>query len=321
MSYILDALKRAERERKQGQVSVLDEIPAAQPAVATRRRLTQGWPPIVAGAAVLALLIYALLAWKHRHGQEAGGAATATRTAPVTGAAPQPAPPAPPQPRLSAVAPVAAPPEAPPPAPAATIEDGGRIATLDDVYGQPPPASPGPGAAPPPPAPAAAVRPPPGPPPAEESGAFRRLPRPPVVTIPPRDMSPPSSPAAAVPAPPPAAPVDAAAAAPAAAEAPAPAEAVSQPPPSPAAPPVQDQPPADQQALREMPESYRANFPAFSVDVHAYNSSPQRRFVLVNGKRYHEGDTLAEGPRIVAIVPEGMVLEWQGQRVLYAIAH
>jgi len=29
MSYILDALKRAERERKQGQVSVLDEIPTA----------------------------------------------------------------------------------------------------------------------------------------------------------------------------------------------------------------------------------------------------------------------------------------------------
>ena len=38
------------------------------------------------------------------------------------------------------------------------------------------------------------------------------------------------------------------------------------------------------------------------------------------GKRYHEGDTMAEGPRIIAIVPEGLVLDWQGEQVLYAIA-
>jgi len=42
--------------------------------------------------------------------------------------------------------------------------------------------------------------------------------------------------------------------------------------------------------------------------------------VMINGKRYREGDTLAEGPRLIAIVPEGMVLDWQGQQVLYAIA-
>jgi len=39
MSYILDALKRAERERKQGQVSVLDEIPTAPVTGEPRRRL------------------------------------------------------------------------------------------------------------------------------------------------------------------------------------------------------------------------------------------------------------------------------------------
>jgi general secretion pathway protein B len=96
-------------------------------------------------------------------------------------------------------------------------------------------------------------------------------------------------------------------------------------PPADAAPPPapaeSTQPaPADRQ-MQEMPESFRAGFPALSVDVHVYNSDPQRRFVLIGGKRYHEGDTLAEGPRIVGIVPEGIVFDWQGQRVLYAISH
>ncbi len=71
--------------------------------------------------------------------------------------------------------------------------------------------------------------------------------------------------------------------------------------------------------LRQMPETYRAQFPQLSVDIHVYNDDPKRRFVMVSGKRYHEGDTLAEGPRIRAIVPEGMVLEWQGQRVVYGL--
>ncbi len=69
-----------------------------------------------------------------------------------------------------------------------------------------------------------------------------------------------------------------------------------------------------------MPENYRANFPAFTVDVHVYNRDPRRRFVMINGKRYHEGDTLAEGPRILAIVAEGIVFDWQGQQVLYAMS-
>ena len=79
-----------------------------------------------------------------------------------------------------------------------------------------------------------------------------------------------------------------------------PAEPASTPPPA----------TADRQ-LQEMPENFRAGFPALTVDVHVYNSDPQRRFVLVGGKRYHEGDTLAEGPRIVSIVPDGLVFDWQ----------
>jgi general secretion pathway protein B len=102
-------------------------------------------------------------------------------------------------------------------------------------------------------------------------------------------------------------------AAPAAQQPAAPTEMTSAPPPA-----ASD---TAQHSLKQMPESYRANFPAFSVDVHAYNDDPQRRFVLIDGKRYREGDTLAQGPRLVGIVPEGLVLEWQGQQVLYPVGH
>lgn len=71
--------------------------------------------------------------------------------------------------------------------------------------------------------------------------------------------------------------------------------------------------------LKDMPAAYRAEFPPLSVDVHVYNADPQRRFVLVNGKRYREGDPLAEGPRIAEIVADGLVVDWRNERVLYTL--
>lgn len=273
MSYILDALKRAERERRQGQgqVSVLDEIPST-PVAAPRRRLPRLLIPAMAGIIVVAVLAYALLAWRHRG---ANGAAARSTMAAAAPAAVQPQPvPAPP--------PVAAAMPAPGP-PVATIEDANRLATLDDMQAPlaaaPAAAQQGNDVAAPPRPTAPASRPPP-----TSQGGER--------------ASPDDRAAAAPENPPPAAPAGDSAA-----------QEVS-PPPTPA-----------QRQLREMPESFRANFPNLAVDVHAYNQDPARRFVLIGGKRYHEGDTLAEGPRITAIVPEGIVFDWQGQQVLYAIGH
>jgi len=160
---------------------------------------------------------------------------------------------------------------------------------------------------------------PPGPPPGGDRGQMRRGPPPPT-TVPPQgatggDNA--NAVAANQMAPPPgneAAPPEDTAAASAAPD-------TSVPPPPTSAQEQIQQAPTEQRQLREMPENFRANFPAFTVDVHAYNNNPQRRFVLISGKRYHEGDTMAEGPRIVSIVPEGLVLDWQGQQVLYAISH
>ncbi|MDB5967899.1 MAG: hypothetical protein JWQ90_349 [Hydrocarboniphaga sp.] len=71
--------------------------------------------------------------------------------------------------------------------------------------------------------------------------------------------------------------------------------------------------------LLEMPPAYRADFPALTVEVHVWDSDPAKRFVLVNGRRYSEGETLAQGPRLAEIAQDGLVLEYRGSRVLYSL--
>lgn len=90
------------------------------------------------------------------------------------------------------------------------------------------------------------------------------------------------------------------------------APAVAAPPPAPAAAVRTPAP----MPLKDMPPSFRSEFPALSVQVHVYDANPLRRFVLINGKKYRETDTLVEGPKVVEIVPEGVVLEHRGTRVL-----
>lgn len=83
----------------------------------------------------------------------------------------------------------------------------------------------------------------------------------------------------------------------------------------------QDEPPPQPSALslRDMPENFREAFPQFSIDVHVYNDDPEHRFIIVGGNTYHEGTTLPQGPHIDAITADGVVFEWQGQRVLYGL--
>jgi len=80
------------------------------------------------------------------------------------------------------------------------------------------------------------------------------------------------------------------------------------------APPAPE--PAGARPLKEMPSSFRSEFPKLTVDVHVYNDNPLRRFALINGKKYRETDTLVEGPRVVEITPTGVVLEHRGSKVL-----
>jgi general secretion pathway protein B len=66
--------------------------------------------------------------------------------------------------------------------------------------------------------------------------------------------------------------------------------------------------------LRDLPAEFRAAVPALSLDVHVYAPTASGRFVLINMKKYREGEQLAEGPRIEEITADGVVLNYQGER-------
>jgi general secretion pathway protein B len=58
----------------------------------------------------------------------------------------------------------------------------------------------------------------------------------------------------------------------------------------------------------------RGGVPPLHLDLHVYASQPQQRFVFVNSRKYREGDTLAEGPVVEAITPDGAILNFRGSR-------
>lgn len=64
--------------------------------------------------------------------------------------------------------------------------------------------------------------------------------------------------------------------------------------------------------LNALPVNVRARLPRLHVDIHAWSDVPQARFVLINLRRYQEGDRLQEGPMLRRILPDGVVLEADG---------
>lgn len=56
--------------------------------------------------------------------------------------------------------------------------------------------------------------------------------------------------------------------------------------------------------------------PDLHLDIHVYSDRPAERFVFINMGKYKEGDTLAEGPAVREIRPDGVVLEEGGTRFL-----
>lgn len=64
-------------------------------------------------------------------------------------------------------------------------------------------------------------------------------------------------------------------------------------------------------------ESMRAGgtlqLPDLHLDIHVYSEQPAERFVFINMKKYRESETLAEGPVVRSISPEGVVLAHGGK--------
>jgi general secretion pathway protein B len=56
--------------------------------------------------------------------------------------------------------------------------------------------------------------------------------------------------------------------------------------------------------------------PQMTLELHVYSRTPAQRFVRINSASYREGDVLSEGPRVVSITQEGVILDYQGQEFL-----
>lgn len=264
MSLILDALKRAERERRADASPAPPDV--AVPAVGASRRAPR-WRLVAVAAVVVVAGVAGAWAWKTFRQVPAPPVADSVP-------APQPAAPAP-------VIMARPPPADTTPAIVPGTED---VASLDDLTDEPvleaePPAT----------APVPAIPPP---------QAQAPSPNPEIRTTP---LEPPPQVRAPAATPKPQA------------------QAQAEPEPAPAQIPPALTVPAPLRKFREMPPDYRADFPALKIEIHVYEKAPQQRFVMVNGKRYREGERLNEGPQLVEIAPDGLVLEFRGEKVLYTL--
>jgi hypothetical protein len=61
--------------------------------------------------------------------------------------------------------------------------------------------------------------------------------------------------------------------------------------------------------------------PSLQLSWHVYDPAPQSRYVLLNGARLREGDFTADGVRVAAIVPTGVVVEWRGRQMFLNAGH
>jgi general secretion pathway protein B len=69
--------------------------------------------------------------------------------------------------------------------------------------------------------------------------------------------------------------------------------------------------------LNELSLEFRSSFDPPRMDVHVYADDPSRRFILVDLRKFVEGDTLDSGAKLEKIQPESIQLYYQGTRFRY----
>lgn len=73
--------------------------------------------------------------------------------------------------------------------------------------------------------------------------------------------------------------------------------------------------------LSEMPSGFIANLPELNIDIHSFDQRPAKRYVLINLEKYREGDYLAEGPLLLEVLTDGVILEHLGERFILPIGN
>ena len=69
-------------------------------------------------------------------------------------------------------------------------------------------------------------------------------------------------------------------------------------------------------SVHELPLATRQQLPPLSMNSHIYANNARDSFVMINGMSLSPGQAISDGVQLVAVVPEGAVLSFQGQRFL-----
>lgn len=79
---------------------------------------------------------------------------------------------------------------------------------------------------------------------------------------------------------------------------------------APAVPLVMD----DTPLLQQMPQDFQRALPSLAVTIHVYSQEESQRILFINNKEYRKGSQIEAGIRVEDIVPDGVVLSYQGER-------
>ncbi len=83
--------------------------------------------------------------------------------------------------------------------------------------------------------------------------------------------------------------------------------------------PVTPDPSSKAPPLPTLSADFRQSMAALNLDVHVYSDQREKRFVMINSRRYREGEPLREGPLLESISQDGAILQHQGQRFLLPV--
>lgn len=84
--------------------------------------------------------------------------------------------------------------------------------------------------------------------------------------------------------------------------------------PAPAAPPPVARADDGVKFLRAMPPDFQRDLPALVVNIHIYSPNESDRILYINNRQYQAGDRVREDIHVEAIVEDGAVLSFRGQR-------
>jgi general secretion pathway protein B len=66
--------------------------------------------------------------------------------------------------------------------------------------------------------------------------------------------------------------------------------------------------------LQQMSLEMQRAIPPMTVTIHVYSPQESQRILFINNREYHKGSLIEGGARVEAIVPDGAVLSYQGER-------